>query len=203
MAHLLARLQASSLVKLGSVVVARPGQVATLSASEVAWRDVRPGHGVALVRPSQVARTLARHCSSEVAKIKEDYYTALGVGSGASQEEIKESFQRKAGQFDQWSDTGSAKYLLVLEAYETLRDPEARAAYDASGKRNEELGGMREGEKKHQQLYATEKEESDENNTNFIERYSDLKWWAMSLFALITLPKMFVWIIGGGGREWR
>ena len=62
-----------------------------------------------------------------------DYYKALGVKPDASADEIKRTFRKNARKYhpDINSDADAeAKFKDVNEAYEVLKDPEKRAAYD-------------------------------------------------------------------------
>ena len=62
-----------------------------------------------------------------------DYYDTLGVEPGAGEAEIKTAYRRLARKFhpDVSKEAGAEeKFKAVNEAYEALRDPEKRAAYD-------------------------------------------------------------------------
>jgi len=67
-----------------------------------------------------------------------DYYAALGVERGASADEIKKAYRRLAQKYhpDVSKEPGAeARFKEVAEAYQTLKDAEKRAAYDALGSR--------------------------------------------------------------------
>ncbi len=62
-----------------------------------------------------------------------DYYDTLGVEPGAGEAEIKTAYRRLARKFhpDVSKEAGAEeKFKAVNEAYEALRDPEKRKAYD-------------------------------------------------------------------------
>lgn len=66
-----------------------------------------------------------------------DYYQIMGVNRDASQEEIKRAYRKLARKYhpDVSSEADAEKHFKELgEAYEVLKDPEKRAAYDQLGK---------------------------------------------------------------------
>jgi curved DNA-binding protein len=65
-----------------------------------------------------------------------DYYATLGVGRNAGADEIKKAYRKLAHKFhpDVSKEAGAEeRFKEIAEAYQTLKDPEKRAAYDRLG----------------------------------------------------------------------
>src|SRR5258706_10656890 len=76
-----------------------------------------------------------------------DYYTVLGVHAHASAAAIKTAFKKLALQYhpDVYKgEDAEERMRLLLLAYQTLSDPDARKTYDAHRSRNhfDPFGGM-------------------------------------------------------------
>jgi molecular chaperone DnaJ len=80
---------------------------------------------------------------------KADYYETLGVGKTADEKELKSAFRKLAMKWhpDKNPDNAEAekKFKEISEAYEMLKDPQKRAAYDRYGHAAFEQGGMGNG----------------------------------------------------------
>jgi curved DNA-binding protein len=66
-----------------------------------------------------------------------DYYEILGVGRAADADEVKRAYRKLARKFHpdvSKERNAEEKFKEVQEAYEVLRDPEKRAAYDQLGR---------------------------------------------------------------------
>lgn len=63
-----------------------------------------------------------------------DFYSALGVGENATQDEIKAAFRKLAKKYhpdrNKGSNASEAKFKELSEAYDTLSDPSKRTEYD-------------------------------------------------------------------------
>ncbi len=74
-----------------------------------------------------------------------DFYTTLGVARDASDEDIKKSYRKLAMQWHPDKNGGSKdaeeKFKSITEAYDVLRDPQKRAAYDRYGEAGLRGGG--------------------------------------------------------------
>ncbi len=68
---------------------------------------------------------------------KRDYYEVLGIARGADEQDLKSAYRRLAKEFHPDRNAGDKeaerKFKEVSEAYEALKDPQKRAAYDQFG----------------------------------------------------------------------
>src|SRR6201997_4112580 len=75
-----------------------------------------------------------------------DYYKTLGVGKGASDEEIKKAYRKLAMQHHPDRNPGDKKaeekFKEISHAYDVLSDEQKRAAYDRYGHDAFNQGGM-------------------------------------------------------------
>ena len=80
---------------------------------------------------------------------KRDYYDVLGVQKNASDAEIKKAFRNLAKENHPDSNRGDegaeTRFKEINEAYENLKDPQTRAAYDQFGHAGTQAGGMGSG----------------------------------------------------------
>jgi molecular chaperone DnaJ len=74
-----------------------------------------------------------------------DFYATLGVARDASDDDIKQSYRKLATKWHPDRNNGSKeaeeKFKEVTEAYDVLRDPDKRAAYDRYGEAGLRGGG--------------------------------------------------------------
>jgi len=75
----------------------------------------------------------------------QDYYETLGVPRGASEQEIKRAYRRKAVEYhpdkNQGDKTAEENFKQAAEAYSVLGDPEKRQLYDQYGHAGVKNGG--------------------------------------------------------------
>jgi len=76
---------------------------------------------------------------------KRDYYEVLGVARDAGEDDLKKTYRKLAMQWhpdrNQGNAEAEAKFKELNEAYDVLKDPEKRAAYDRFGHAAFEQGG--------------------------------------------------------------
>ncbi len=77
--------------------------------------------------------------------VEQDYYELLGVGRGADDAAIKSAYRRLAMEYHPDRKNGckesEARFKAINEAYDVLKDPQKRAAYDRFGKAAFQNGG--------------------------------------------------------------
>ena len=77
---------------------------------------------------------------------KRDFYEILGVGKSADEKDLKTAYRKLAKQLhpdaNPGDKTSEAKFKEINEAYDVLKDPQKKAAYDRFGHQAFESGGM-------------------------------------------------------------
>src|SRR5438067_5636065 len=77
--------------------------------------------------------------------VEQDYYDLLGVSRGADEAAIKAAYRRLAKECHPDRKNGckesEAQFKAINEAYDVLKDPQKRAAYDRFGKAAFQNGG--------------------------------------------------------------
>ena len=75
-----------------------------------------------------------------------DYYEILGVSRSASNDEIKKSYRKLAMKYHPDKNSGDSKsekkFKEISQAYEILKDPQKKSAYDQYGHAAFQQGGM-------------------------------------------------------------
>src|SRR3954466_12784343 len=78
--------------------------------------------------------------------VEQDYYDLLGIQRGAEEAAIKAAFPRLAKECPPDRHNGcrdqEARFKAVNEAYDVLKDPQKRAAYDRFGRAAFQNGGQ-------------------------------------------------------------
>lgn len=76
--------------------------------------------------------------------MSKDYYNILGVAKGASQDEIKSAFRKKAHEHHPDKGGDAEKFKELNEAYQVLGNPQKRQQYDQFGSayQNSQAGGF-------------------------------------------------------------
>src|SRR5437016_6634898 len=74
-----------------------------------------------------------------------DYYAVLGVERAASDDDVKKAYRKLAMTYHPDRNNGSReaeeRFKELTEAYDVLRDPQKRAAYDRYGEAGLRRGG--------------------------------------------------------------
>src|SRR5881397_1176128 len=107
-------------------------------------RDRRPRADAHAVRQDRGARGPHEPSGGRAARVRStDYYGILGVPRDASEADIKKAYRKLAMDYHpdrNKSHDAEERFKRLTEAYEVLRDPDKRAAYDRYGE-----AGLRRG----------------------------------------------------------
>src|ERR1017187_10755949 len=106
---------------------------------------VHPCRSVLMLFVSVCCRLLVSVSQIPPPKRMADFYKTLEVERTASDDDIKQSYRRLAMQYHPDKNAGSKeseeKFKELSEAYDVLRDPQKRAAYDRYGEAGLRGGG--------------------------------------------------------------
>ncbi|MAG30803.1 MAG: hypothetical protein CL908_07935 [Deltaproteobacteria bacterium] len=114
--------------------------------------DTKPGRGPS--RNSEKADSLREEISVLLAQVSElDHYSALGLSPDAGAAQIKKSYFKAAKKYhpdalarlglDELREDAAHVFARIAGAFETLSNPEKKAAYDKGGKADPEIDVVR------------------------------------------------------------
>lgn len=87
-------------------------------------------------RPPPPPRRNKESAAETVSTMGKDYYKALGIQSGANEDEVKKAYRKMALKYhpDKNKDpSAEERFKEIAEAYDVLSDPKKRAVYDQYG----------------------------------------------------------------------
>jgi len=107
--------------------------------------------------------------------MEKDYYNILGIEKGASEEEIKKAFRKKAHKFHpDKKDGDEEKFKEVNEAYQVLSDSAKREQYDQYGSNFDQQGGFAGGMNWQDFMNATRGQGGGGFNVDFGDIFGDI-----------------------------